>query len=268
MSTARYDKMREMYVVCKNKYEILKEKLDMCTFINRSNGTPLSELHSMLFNMYLVKKNARSSYLLEFANYEYKRIRRDLFLEQIKKIYSEFTYTVEYYVKDIIDGESVSLPHRVFVHIKPLTNYETNHDVWVAKNLDFVCRGIPSEDLLRVTINYYVNTNIDRFSFYTEICTKDNYDINKKRFDDRHKLFNKYASLMDWVVEMQIDELITIQYIIDMVLKDKLPKRHEPELMNAIYYNQKQGENIFTYEELMKNKNMLLFCYCCRNMIQ
>ena len=246
----KYKKYKSKYIAMKNQTGGDK------TFFDRAKGSIIDRQYDILFNLYLVKNNARPSFLLEVANFP-KIDPKELF-NTIKKIYNEFKYTIENKVDNRI--------HRVFFHIDPLTKKNNmDHDIWVAENLGFYCKGIPSDDIERVVVNYILfKDNITTY-FYTEICSTEYY--NKKHFIQKQKLFNKYAKEIGGKVELNIDELIQNEssYYINLLIDGKLGSKYEDKVLGYLWGYGLTGldnnvvSNKYTFQDLLKDKKLLLF---------
>jgi len=158
-------------------------------FINRANKTIIEGKLDILFNLLLVRKGARLAYLLEVANFP--MINSTILIDTIKRIYPEFTYTTEYKIGDII--------HRMFIHIKLLVpKGDMKHDVWVARNLEFNCLGIPDESNIRYSLKYTINN----INFYTEICPTQESIVSKIL------LFEPVANDLGWTLKEIINRIL------------------------------------------------------------
>lgn len=157
-------------------------------FINRANGTVIEGKLDILFNLLLVKKNARLAYLLEVSNFP--MIDSEELIKIIKTKYPEFIYTIEH--------EIGGNPHRIFIHINSLIpKGDMEHDIWVAKNLGFSCLGIPDENNIRYSVHYTINNKV----FYAEICPTKELIINKI------PLFKPVAKELDWTLNETIEKI-------------------------------------------------------------
>ena len=231
---------------------IIANKDDDKDFFSRADGTIIEKDYDILFNLFLVKNNARPAFLLEVANHP-DLDPTELF-DVVRDTYNEFQYTIE----SEIDGEV----RRVFFHTRPLTPKGDDHDIWVAENLGFLCHGIPSRSIERVAVYYYLTVEGENFEFYTEICPKEGF--NRDHFDDKQKRFNELASLKGWSVLMEIEKLKIDEevYYLDLLLTNKLESKDRWAVVNvlqsyAVAFSIERGD--YTVDDLLANKKFLLF---------
>jgi hypothetical protein len=220
-------------------------------FFNRfENLSDIKNYREILFNMYLVEKEARPAFLLELANYSNSNEESIKILNNLKSVYTEFKYTHE------IQN------HRVFIHKKPLISSDFNDDVNIAKNLGFLCHGIPDEKENRIRISFTLHTNNDVYNFYTEICRKENYD--EKHFNVKKQIFNNHAKNIGHV-EMEIKNINPPDYLLNKLINNTLTEGYENDVINHLNGNglvnigQYINQDIISFKDLLKEKKTLLF---------
>lgn len=228
---------------------------DKIFFFNRAKGTIIDKKYGILFNLFLVKNNVRTAFLLEVANYPH--VDSTELFDTVKNTYTEFHYTVENKINDRV--------HRVFFHTKYLIKKKNVHDIWVAKNLGFLCLGIAPESIERVSVNYLLMMNDNKFSIYTEICSKKDFNID--HFNDKQRRFDNLAKQMGWSVVMIIKTLIPHEsyFYLKLLLSNHIKSKHEDGLVEKLWGDgltsiaNNIDNGIFTFNDLLKNKKLLLF---------
>lgn len=262
----KYRKYKTKYLTLKNQIGNGSQSKDnnLANFLDRAKNTEIENEYEILFNLLLVKNGLRPAYLLEVANY--RHIKPDKLLSLIKSIYPEFNYTTEY--------EIDQKPHRIFIHLKPLTVKEEGviggklYQQWIAENLGFHCKGIPGRNIDRISISYILNIKNEKpIGIYDEICPKDNY--NEKYFNDKLLMFNELAEKLGWSVTMSINDMLANrpEYLLNLLLTNKLKEGSEEEVelvtmlrghgLVSIYENIVKGN--YTFNDLLMDKRLLLF---------
>ncbi len=222
-------------------------------FFERATATSIEKKHELLFNLYLVKMNARPAYL-----YQCEDDADDVF-NVVKNIYTEFRYTIEW-----LDDDTMQF---IYFYIEPLPNkdkYE-NDEIWTGKVLGFYHCGIPDRFLDRKVIHYYLNVpNIDRkINICSEICPTTDY--NDAFFAQKLKTFNECASNAGWTVQMDVEDLVEIEYFLDLMLKNNLETKHMMPVIDLLWGWGVTGcsDNIdagtYTIEDLFARKHLILF---------
>lgn len=239
-----YKKKHEKYSQKNNK------KREILSFFYRAKGTIIENDYDVLFNMCLVKYGLRPAFLLELRNYTEPKFNQ--IIPTIKKIYTEFQYTSE--------GND-----HMFIHVQPLLKMTGNKNEWIGKNLGFYCASsLAYTKKITYSIYYMLRIpNIDPIFFYAEVCDEKKY--NARYFSDKLKLFNDFAKKIDWKVDMHVEYRIPFFYYLDYIVKNKLTKEYESHLVQALRGNgsvslyENIRNNIYTFEDLIKNKKLLLF---------
>lgn len=224
-------------------------------FFDRASGSVLEGKYEILFNMYLVKGNTRPAFLLELAGFP--EVEPETLLAEVGRIYPEFKYTHEHLMNE--------RPHRVFVHINPLSPFEGGDmDKWVAINLGFLCLGLPARDEEVINIQYTLVTGNGVYPVYVEMCRKEGYDELRHRA--KLDAFNSLANPLGWRVEMYVNEVGTTKYI-DMIMKglisgdsDDIYEIHgilENAAITDVANSLRMG--YYTWDELFENKKLIIF---------
>lgn len=159
-------------------------------FLKRADGASIEDKLDILFNLYLVKRGARPSFLLESA--EFKNNDIDQVMDEIEEIYPEFERT-----------KDPSFYNRYFYHTKPLPKQYPGEDMgsWIGRALGFSC---PDENEASDDIKYAINYRIKdpETSFYTEVC-------REKKPLDKLETFNKIANEVGLEVEGSVKIIVS-----------------------------------------------------------
>lgn len=221
---------------------------DIQEFFNRFKNN--NDYISLLFNMYLVEKEARPAFLLELANYTNSNDEAIELINNLESTYTEFKYTHE-------------IPnHRIFIHKKPLISNDFSNDVNIAKNLGFLCHGISDEKENRIRVSFALHTNDKIYNFYTEICRQEDYD--EKHFNNKKQLFNEYAKEIGYV-ELNTEKILPPDYLLNKMLNNNLTEEDENDILNHLTgagltnIEQYINDGIISFKDLLNEKKTLLF---------
>lgn len=258
----KYNHYHDYYVTNKQMYLKLKKynnvivggsrnTIDPNEFINRSIGTVLEGRYEILFNLLLVLNNVRLSYLLEVSNHS--DIDPNILFNTITDVYDEFRYTYEFKIDDTV--------HRVFFHINDLVDINgfNTKDEWIARNLEFNCIGIPDESHDRVAIEYFLIDDNKKYGIYAEICKVESFD--EEHFENKKDKFNRIAESIGMKVEMVVTDLMSDPYVsyMNLLLNDEFDDNTIESLIEYLDGSGLSYVNNFTKEELLENKELLLF---------
>ena len=145
--------------------------------INRATSTILENKYEILFNLALVRNNARPAFLLESSNFT--DIKPKILFDTVRALYPYFKYAVQ---NTLADGT----PHRMFIYLPETQIGKYNNDRDIGRILGFHCRGLPNPDMVTWLSNYKLVINgVGEFNIYTEVCPEEyDIDIQKAKFNE------------------------------------------------------------------------------------